>query len=98
MFEHPRQLARNRSEPANGNSKFAVVDRTSPRGSARNVKEGLLGIKSHKNVVAWSATQRAREVVIVRLQRGQHLFAKGFGALFALIVQGEVTALALRKV
>src|SRR5258708_33242298 len=98
MLQYPRQLRRHGTDAVDRNAQLAVVDSSRPRRGTRNVKESLLGVERHKNIVAWRRTQTAREVVIARFQRGQYLPPEYLRALLALVMQDKMAALALREV
>src|SRR5260370_2339321 len=98
MIQYPRQLRRHGTDAVDRNAQLAVVDSSRPRRGTRNVKESLLGVERDKTIVAWRRAHTAREVVIVRFQRGQYLLPEYLRALLALVMQDEMAALALREV
>ena len=49
------------------------------------------------NVIAGGSAQIANQVVVVRLENGQNLYAKSIGRLMAFIVQHKVAAFVLQE-
>src|ERR1700731_287488 len=98
MLKHSRQRRGQRTETADWDAQFAIIDGSGPRRSARDVKESLFRVKRHQNIVARGRAQSSRQVVVVRLERRQDLSAECFRGLLAFIMQNEMAALALSEV
>src|SRR5580658_10442974 len=98
VLQNVRQFWGHGTQAADGNAQLAVIDRTRPGGGVGDIEESLLGVESYENVVAGRIAEITNQVVIIGFERGQDLSSKHLGSLFALIVQNEMTALALGEV
>src|ERR1700733_1379165 len=98
MLQNPRQLGCHGSKAADRDAELAIVNSSRPGRSAGHIEKGLFGVERNKNVVARWRAEVAREIVIVRFERGQNLPAECLRSLFALVMQDEMAALTLGEV
>ena len=98
MLQNAGKFRSQRVQAADRNAQLAVIDRSGPGGGVGDVEESLLGVERDQNIVAGRIAEIANQVVVVRFERLQDLSAKGFGRLFAFIMQSEMSAFARGEV